>query len=647
LSDPVVGDRLVVIPALAGHGLAVQRRFLAFDALPSGAGLVIAPLADDLSVTVQGDRVALSQPGGLALSTAVPLAANNSPAALARAADSKAYLDFAAWRAGGGKTFYATQHRLQAIIARRSPAQAGPARLTLAKFYLANDFAAETLGLLDILQQSDPLLKDDAQLQAMRAAANVMMGRDRDALNALASPLFENDPHAALWRGLAEAGLGHWSNAQAALLRAQPVLARYPARWQGRARIAMAQAALALGQPALAATALDAMPPALPAHMNREAQLLRARLDAAHGRAAHTRFAALEKSGDAAIEARAIYADTVARLSAGSLSRAQAIEALEKLRYRWRGDRLELRTLRKLGALYFAGHQWRQGLQVLRVAAQNFPQGDQGREAQDTMRKVFADLFLNGKAKAMAPVEALSLFYDFIDLTPIGPDGDKMIRLMADRLVAVDLLGPAAKLLDYQVKNRLDGVARAQVAARLAAIDLMDRRPKDALAALLTTRIAGTPDALTEKRNLLEARALAALKQWDRAEDLIGTDNSAAADHLRADIAWESGRWEQAAQRSEALLGTRWKDATPLSATDRAQIMRAAIAYSLADDEKGLDALRTHYAAPMKATPDASAFAVITQNIDLHGVAFRDVARRIASVDTLETFMQDFGKAAQ
>jgi hypothetical protein len=46
----------------------------------------------------------------------------------------------------------------------------------------------------------------------------------------------------------------------------------------------------------------------------------------------------------------------------------------------------------------------------------------------------------------------------------------------------------------------------------------------------------------------------------------------------------------------------------------------------------------------MKTSQDASAFAVVTQNIDLQGVAFRDMAGQIASVDTLETFMQDFKK---
>jgi hypothetical protein len=46
----------------------------------------------------------------------------------------------------------------------------------------------------------------------------------------------------------------------------------------------------------------------------------------------------------------------------------------------------------------------------------------------------------------------------------------------------------------------------------------------------------------------------------------------------------------------------------------------------------------------MKSSPDSNAFAVVTQNIDLQGVAFRDLAGKIASIDTLESFMQDFKK---
>jgi hypothetical protein len=113
---------------------------------------------------------------------------------------------------------------------------------------------------------------------------------------------------------------------------------------------------------------------------------------------------------------------------------------------------------------------------------------------------------------------------------------------------------------------------------------------------------------------------------------------------LRADIYWESGNWAVAGQKAEELLGANWDGPAPLSDSDREEVMRAAIAYSLANDEASLDRLRAHFAVKMKASSDASAFAVVTQNIDAQGAAFRDLAGKIASIDTLENFMKDFRK---
>jgi hypothetical protein len=72
--------------------------------------------------------------------------------------------------------------------------------------------------------------------------------------------------------------------------------------------------------------------------------------------------------------------------------------------------------------------------------------------------------------------------------------------------------------------------------------------------------------------------------------------------------------------------------------------MRAAVAYSLGGDDAGLERLRTRYGAKMTASPDAKAFGVVTEKIDRQGVAFRDLAKTIASVDTLQAFMTDFEK---
>ncbi|HEX2761503.1 MAG TPA: hypothetical protein VHM27_13355, partial [Rhizomicrobium sp.] len=525
LTDPASGDTLTVVPSAAGFAMPAQKVFADFAALTSAQGLVLAPYADDLSITVQDARVTIARPGGMALTPPqAPVA--SSPAALAHVTGGPTWLDFAKWGQPQG-SFLATQRAMEHEVANVPPQQRNFARLKLARFYLAQGMGPEALGIINLIQSSDPALKGDIQLSTMRAAAAVQMGRYRDARNELANPMFDTDRNALLWRGLADTGLENWKEAERELDTAAVVLPRYPAEWQTRALLAHAEAALALPRLDLADAAISRLPKDVPQALAMDVRLVKARIAAAESRygVAMPEFTAVEKSGNEKLAVRAIYYRTEAALAAGMTTPKQAIETLEKLRYRWRGDGLELKTLRKLAALYFRENNWRDGLKTLRVATQNFS-GNEARLAQDDMRAGFINLYLKGAADKLSPVESLAMFYDNLDLTPIGPDGDEMIRRMSERLVAVDLLGPASDLLAYQVDKRLEGVAKAQVATRLATVQLINRKPADAINSLRNSQITGLPDDVIHARLILEARAFAALKQYDNALDLIGLDQS-------------------------------------------------------------------------------------------------------------------------
>jgi hypothetical protein len=157
--------------------------------------------------------------------------------------------------------------------------------------------------------------------------------------------------------------------------------------------------------------------------------------------------------------------------------------------------------------------------------------------------------------------------------------------------------------------------------------------------------MSGLPDDVNHQRMLLEARSLAGLKRWDEALDMVAVDDNPDTQRLRADIYWESGNWAIAGQKAEAILDTAWSDPAPLTPAQRNDVMRAAVAYSLANDQTSLDRLRDRFQPKMKPSPDASAFNVVTQKIDAQGLAFRDAAAEIASVDTLKTFLADFKKS--
>ncbi len=644
-ADADAGDHLFVVPAHPGKAVLTPKRFVEMEALATAAGIAIVPFTDDLGAQVQSEIVTVSRPKGLALSSAS--GASTEPVVqLLTSKEGPAFIDFFQWGQADSEDVIVGARNLRGAVARLPESEGNKARLRLARYLLAHRFAPEALGEIQLIQAADAKLASDPGLSAMKGAAQYMMGRYGDARVSLSEGKLTIDPHAALWRGMAEARLGDFANARHDLAVSQSVLRFYPEEWQTQARLARAETGLAQGDLASANDALDQLTPQLTPRQAVEARLYEAELLAAqsHMNEAISRLRTLEQTDYAPVAIKATYARVEIELAAKKIKPDEAIKTYEQLRYRWRGDDLELKILRKLGSLYFAQGNWRGGFTVLSVASLNFPKADLARSAQDDMRRAFDDLFLGDKADAMRPIDALALFYDFIDLTPIGRDGDEMIRRLTDRLVAIDLLAPAEQLLDHQVKERLEGVARASVATKLAVIYLLDHKPKEALATINDTRQTRLPDDLNEQRRLLEARALAGMKQFDAAIDLIADDDTPQAKRLRADMAWDSGNWTSAGAKAEDVVGDRWNASGPLNDEERAQVMRAAVAYSLGNDQTALDHLREHYAAKMNASPDAKAFGVVTEHIDRQGGAFRDLVKQIAAVDTLQAFMADFKK---
>jgi hypothetical protein len=235
----------------------------------------------------------------------------------------------------------------------------------------------------------------------------------------------------------------------------------------------------------------------------------------------------------------------------------------------------------------------------------------------------------------------LALFYDFRDLTPIGRRGDEMIRRLADRLVTVDLLDQAAELLQYQVDNRLEGAARAQVATRLAVIYLMNRKADKAFATLRATRVEDLSNEMRQQRLLIEARALSELGRHDVALEIITNLGGREPIKLRADILWTAHRWHEAAEQLELLYGDRWKEFVPLNDLEQSDILRAAAGYALGGDALGLARFRERYAGKMGEGPNRRAFEVISAPVEAAGTDFRAAAHAVAAVDSLDSFLRD------
>ena len=314
---------------------------------------------------------------------------------------------------------------------------------------------------------------------------------------------------------------------------------------------------------------------------------------------------------------------------------------METLTTIWRGDETEVEALKILARLYTEEGRYRDLFYVMRSAMAAHPNSDMTRRIEDEAAATFEALFLNGKGDGLPAIDALALFYDFRELTPIGRRGDEMIRRLADRLVSVDLLDQAAELLQYQVDRRLQGAARAQVATRLAVIYLINRKPDRALATLQASRSGDLANELRNQRLLLEARALSDLGRHDLALEVLLISKAVRLSGCAPIFCGRRGAGVRRRSKSSSITATAGRIGSRSTKSSAADILRAATGYALGEDALGLSRFREKYAAKMAQTPDARDFQVVSAPLGTSGAEFRNIAHAAASVDTLEGFLRD------
>jgi len=648
LTDPMVGDRFAAVTALApGKGFADTRQTVDLTLLPTAQGLAIETPTDDLTIKAEGDLVTLSRPNGLTLSPpSMALEAAAPPQAHAPQKAEFPALILTDW-ADVGEEGFSTRYRklqdaaaLESIAASDNPRAPIEDRLAFVRFLVGSGLGFEAVGVVNAMFAQTPSLQGEPELRGLRGAARASIGRLEEATLDFSSGALAGDPSTKVWQGWLAAERGDWQEARQAFTGGAAAIDDFPPVWRARFGAAHAMAALETGDlNASKALLAYSFSQNAPAADQLTARLVQAKLFELEG-ATDRALAVYKAIGRAPLDGIATPAKLgVIRieLAKGTMTPTAAAAQLEQLKWRWRGDATELSVIRTLGGLYLSQGRYREALDTLRGAGKRLGDLPGAVELQTDLSNAFRALFLDGAADGLQPVQALALFYDFRDLTPVGADGDEMVRRLARRLVDVDLLDQAAELLKYQVDNRLEGVAKAQVATTLATVLLMDRQPEPALQAIWSSRSTLLPTALSAERRALEARALMDLGRFDHALETLDGDRSPEAQQVRADIFWKQENWAGAAALYESRLGERFKNtATALTPAEESQVIRAGVGYSLARDAGALGRLSRNY-GPFEARAKAGpAMRIALDGLNgMEGAAnAQDFAGLTASADT-------------
>ncbi|NQU58246.1 MAG: tetratricopeptide repeat protein, partial [Rhodospirillales bacterium] len=648
LIDPAIGDALVVVPVIPlGYGIAKQHDYPQARILASSQGLVFQPRADSLRIRPLRQGVEVTNASGLQI----------SPVAAALAADTKLgdgmmirslsrLFDLEKWRQASLDTFEENKWHYQMAAATAPSTGKEKARMDMARFYFANGFGPEALGVLKIAAESRPELAETDEFRGLRGAINVLMARYDDARADLEHPSLDKNDEARFWRAALLAYEGNLYEASAELRRMAAITRPYPRALKIPLETLIAEAAVQLGDIKQATKYLEAMRandpnPAEISQINYVDGRLRelsGDFDGAVGK-----WEEVQEGPHRPSRAKAAVARTELLLKLKQIDDFEAIIELEKLRFAWRGGEFEFVLLRRLGDLYIAIGDYRNGLRTMRQAATHFRDNEKAPEVTQQMTDAFAGLYLDDKADQLAPITAIALYDEFKELTPPGEKGDEMIRRLADRLVDVDLLDRAAALLQGQVEFRLEGVQKARVGAQLALVHILALEFGQAIQTLDSTDGEDLPEELATQRLHLRARSLMGEFRNEDALALLKDDKTMDGDLLRLEMFWNDQDWVQASQILSRLLRTyEAKPKLPLDDIQGRFVLNQAIAMTLGGNERGIDRLRRDYGEAMDNTQFRDAFRLIASPQTLGLISFASIAGKVADVENFQSFMDAY-----
>lgn len=640
VADPNIGDNFVVVPVIPlGQSVGRKFTFPQFSIQMAAQGVVINPVIDDLRVRALRQGVEIGSSGvRLAISSVSDDAAAHAQLAASRAmvvALQEMDKYFATT-----EQFRVHRRRYEALVADAPKRGKTAARLELAKFFFANAFAPETLGVVRVAIDDVPLLENDPSIRILRGGSNFLLGRYELALEDLTHESLTDNDEGRLWAAAATAMMGDRIGSARDLRFTGSIARDYPRALKMPLGILIAEVAAETGDGQGARLFLDAL--------NLE--------NPTPGEAAMLKFAEgklLELDGDfdGAIglwedvlesehrpsRARARVARTEMLLKLRRMDHRDAIEEYEKLRFAWRGDKMEFSNLRRLGSLYLDEGFYREGLSTLKEAATHFRDYPEAPDITKQMSDTFNTLFLGNQADEIDPVKAIAIYNEFKELTPAGARGDEMIRNLADKLVEVDLLDRAAEILKAQVQFRLEGEQKARVGARLALIYTLAEEYQLALEVLEGTGEPNLPDELNVQRRHLRAQILTGLQRTDDALALLLDDVSENAELLRMEVYWKSGNWLEVSKSLRLLVKLSGaKPDEPVNEVQATRLINYAIALTNAGGERAVSQIKREFGPAMMQTKFAEAFELVTAP---GVVGTLDPGRVTAKVQEAETFL--------
>lgn len=632
IEDPYIGDQLIIVPVMEeNYNVSKELGFVDFTVMQSVQGLAIALKSDLVNSSFKLGKLSLSA-SGLTIS---PPSVNKKVEVDKKTynfdkyiADSNSILHLTLFKSGVDDFNYHL-YQLYTAINNASSELKGEAYAKLALFYLANELYTEANSITKLINVIDADLASSNEILFMNAMAAFMNKKLVEAFLNISKIDISQVPikHRAeirFWQSI----LGNSVTIDNDFIMTQSVaylykhadsnfLSEYNSKMFNQLGLTLLQLFTQEKDTknVLDVSAILKVQKSLKDRQLNEYNYLFGLFDLQRGntKAAKEHFNKCSKDVIDLFHRTACQFELLKLQIGKEVSDRQAIQKLEYLTLLWRGDQLEGNMLEYLGDLYLKTKQYDRALYSWKRIIINFPNTAQTLSINEKMSNAFIEFFLNKHDDKMKPMEALALFYEFQNLTPIGEVGDEIILKFADNLIKLDLLDRATALLNHQVQNRLTSMKRELVINKLAKLHLLNNKPDVALQVLeLGNDKMLLSDEASEERIYIKARVLIELEDYSGALTLLKDDFSQEADDIKANVFWQQQNWKQFNDYSEPYLYSIRNQEDMLNDNETVRVLKQAISYIMLDRKDLLKELAQSF---YKRLPDQGEYEKITKQL--------------------------------
>jgi hypothetical protein len=665
--DPDYKDYLAVYTVKrANQRMLESHDYVDFDVLPAVVGAVIKPQSDGVRVSKEDDYIVIEKRGGLLLAD-VPqdkvVEAFLNPATdgdenRVKPLSNNRVFFFDDWSAGVTEADF-NNHRqaLELSLVRADDDAKTDGAFELAKFYLSKAMGQEALGYLEVAADQNAEILKMPEYNAMKGAAH-FFARQYDLASESFSPeSLMNNTEILLWHSASLGARENYNEAAGIYPGNAAITATYPFPIRMQVLTPIAQSMIETNQAAKALELVEILETDQPANIPLEDFATIAYLKGyAEKNAGYpekavenlTKASLTDKLGPYGIRSEMMVVEDALRRE--TIEPDDAIKRMERLRFAWRGDALENEIYKTLGQIYMNNNQPRQGLNILKRSAETAPTMKQRREIVRTMAQAYKDLFMGEDFEALDPVEAISVYDEFKELTPVGEEGNLIIDRLADKLMDIGLMSRAVSVLQDKMERLEGGRHAIKTGLRIAAIQLLDRQPQATMETLsrvddmMMDYDGEEKDDLHEKIVMLKARTFSDLGETENAlfimEGLPDTDDVL---RLRVDTAWRSGNWVAVSDSLDKLiLRENLSTTTPPTQQQAQIILNQAIALNLSEQYDALQRFANRYDVIMQQSPAYKTFQLVTRPSQIATLADRETLLGLTSeVDLFNAFLEN------